>query len=75
MINLERNNEALYKIAAKFRILRRKAGLDQKTVSKAVGYNIGEIETARINITINSLERLCTYYGVTLDEFFEDIDL
>lgn len=75
MINLERNNEALIMIAAKFRILRRKAGLAQKTVVKDTGLNIGNIEAARSNINITTLERLCRYYGLTLEEFFEDIDL
>lgn len=75
MINLERNIEALEKIAAKLRLLRRKAGLQQKTVSDETGLNIGHFETARKNITLSSLERLCDYYGITLKEFFKDIDL
>lgn len=75
MINLERNNEALLKIAAKFRILRRKKGLAQKAVSKDTGLNIGNIEAARLNMNITTLERLCRYYGLTLEEFFDDIDL
>ncbi len=75
MINLERNNDVLLKIAAKFRILRRKAGLAQKAVAKDTGLNIGNIEAARSNINITSLELLCRYYGVTLDEFFDDMDL
>lgn len=75
MINLERNNEALFKIAAKLRILRLKAGLRQKTVTDDLGLNIGQIETAKKNVTLTTLERLCSYYGLTLDEFFSDIDL
>ena len=35
MINQERINDALLKIGAMFRILRRKAGLTQRAVSKA----------------------------------------
>lgn len=75
MINLERNNEALFKIAAKLRILRLKAGLRQKTVTDDLGLNIGQIETAKKNVTLTTLERFCSYYGLTLDEFFSDIDL
>lgn len=75
MINLERNEEALQKIAAKLRLLRRKAGLLQKTVSKETGLNMGHIEGAKQNITLTTLERLCSYYDLTLDEFFKDIDI
>lgn len=75
MIEQERLNEVLLKIGAKFRILRRKTGLDQKSVAKATGLNIGNIEAARSNINITTLERLSKYYGLTLDEFFDDIDL
>lgn len=75
MINLERNNDALQKIAAKLRLLRRKAGLLQKSVSAETGLNMGHIEGARKNITLTTLQRLCDYYGLTLKEFFSDIDL
>lgn len=75
MINLERNEDALRKIAAKLRILRRNAELKQKEVSKETGLNIGNIEAAKINPNITSLEVLCRYYGLTLEEFFDDIDL
>lgn len=75
MINLERNNEVLLKIGAKFRILRRKAGLDQKSVCNDTGLNIGNIEAARTNFNITTLECLCDYYGLTLEAFFDDIEI
>lgn len=75
MINQERINEALLKIGAKFRILRRKAGLTQRAVSKDTGFNIGHIEAGKKNINITTLEFLCDYYGLTLKEFFSDISI
>ena len=51
MLDLERNNEILQKIAAKLRLLRRKAGLLQKTVSAETGLNMGHLEGARKNVT------------------------
>ena len=75
MLDLERNNEILQKIAAKLRLLRRKAGLLQKTVSAETGLNMGRVEGARKNVTLTTLERLCEYYYITLDEFFKDIDI
>lgn len=57
MLDLERNNEILQKIAAKLRLLRRKAGLLQKTVSAETGLNMGHLEGARKNVTLTTLER------------------
>lgn len=75
MINHERTTEALLKIGAKFRILRRKAGLSQREVSKDTGFNIGHIEGGKKNINITTLEYLCDYYGQTLKSFFDDLGL
>lgn len=75
MKNQERIDDALLKIGAKFRILRRKAGLNQRDVSKDTGVNIGHIEAGKKNFTITTLESLCDYYGLNLKEFFDDIGL
>lgn len=75
MKNSERSSEALKKIAAKLRILRRDAGLGQKEVSAATGLNIGRLEAGSRNITLSTLNRLCEYYGTTIKEFFRDVDL
>lgn len=47
----------------------------QKTVSAETGLNMGHLEGARKNVTLTTLERLCEYYNITLDEFFKDIDI
>lgn len=75
MMNQDLINEALLKIGAKFRILRRKGGLTQRAVSKDTGFNIGHIEAGKKNINITTLEFLCDYYGLTLKEFFSDISV
>ena len=33
----------------------------------------GKIETARYNITVSTLSKLCNYYGITLKEFFDKL--
>lgn len=75
MISQERLDNALLKIAFKLRILRRKLGQTQREASKATGQNIGNIEAGKLNINISTLDLLCKYYGLTLVEFFDDIDL
>lgn len=75
MLEPQQTDEILLKIAAKLRLLRRKAGLLQKTVSAETGLNMGHLEGARRNVTLTTLERICAYYGITLDEFFKDIEI
>lgn len=75
MISPERLNDVLLKIAFKFRTLRRKSGKTQREVTKATGQNIGNIEAGKLNINISTLDLLCKYYGLTLEEFFDDIGL
>lgn len=69
------NEEALRRIAAKFANLREQRGVFQNDVAMEIGLNIGLIETGRGNITLNTIERLCRYYGITPAEFFKDLQL
>lgn len=75
MISPERLNNVLLKIAFKLRTLRRNSGQTQREVIKATGQNIGNIEAGKLNINISTLHLLCKYYGLTLEEFFDDIGL
>ena len=75
MISQDRLDNALLKIAFKFRILRPKTGQTQREVSKATGQNIGSVEAGKLNMNISTLDLLCNYYGLTLEEFFEDIEV
>lgn len=70
-----RNDEALRMIAEKFKELRRQTGKLQKEVERDTGVNVGYVEAAQYNLSIKTLERLCRYYGVTLAEFFEGLDI
>lgn len=55
--------------------LRKERGLLQVAVVKDTGLNIGRIEAAMSNISVTSIEKLCRYYGVTLEEFFDGLEL
>lgn len=69
------DEEALRLIARKLAALREQRGVFQKVVARATGLNVGLIETGRRNITVYSLDRLCRYYGITLTEFFKELEL
>lgn len=70
-----KNKVALLKIAARAKAVRKAAGLDQKTVAQSTGVNVGCIEAGQTNFTIRVFEKLCKYYGLTLAEFFKELDL
>lgn len=73
--NHVRNDAALAKIADGMRELRRAAGKGQKEVTRETGINIGNIEAGLFNVTLGTIDRLCRYYGVTMVEFFEGLEL
>ena len=61
-------------IAGRLKELRAEKGVSQETVYEDTGVHIGKIETARYNITVSTLSKLCNYYGITLKEFFNELD-
>lgn len=69
-----RDTTLLEAIAGRLKELRIAKGVSQETVYEDTGIHIGKIETARYNITVSTLSRLCNYYGITLKEFFDTLD-
>lgn len=68
-----RDTTLLEAIAGKLKELRVAKGVSQETVYEDTGIHIGKIETARYNITVSTLSKLCNYYGITLKEFFDKL--
>ncbi len=66
-----RDTMLLEAIAGRLKELRAEKGVSQETVYEDTGVHIGKIETARYNITVSTLSKLCNYYGITLKEFFD----
>ena len=67
-----RDTTLLEAIAGRLKELRVAKGVSQETVYEDTGIHIGKIETARYNITVSKLSKLCNYYGITLKEFFNE---
>lgn len=70
-----RKDAELRAIAARLRKMREESGKFQKDVARETGMNMGDIEAARYNISVTTLDRLCRYYGTTMAEFFEGLGL
>ena len=69
-----RDTMHLEAIAGRLKELRAKKGVSQEIVYEDTGIHIGKIETARYNITVSTLSKLCNYYGTSLKEFFNELD-
>lgn len=53
--------------------LRKQKGVSQQDVYNDTEIHIGRIEANRVNVTVNTLSELCSYFGTTLREFFEGL--
>lgn len=68
------NDKLLHSIAIRLKQLRSERGYTQEVVTDRTGVNIGLYEVGTTNITIVLLSVLCEFYGVTLEEFFQNIE-
>lgn len=72
MVNPRRYDmDVMRAVAERLREIREGKKLSQRDVYIDTEINIGWIETGQRNPTISTLSRLCSYYGVSLKEFFD----
>ncbi|WP_300286449.1 helix-turn-helix transcriptional regulator [uncultured Alistipes sp.] len=68
----DRDNAFLEYIARKCKQLRAEKGVSQEAVYEDTHLHIGKIETAKKNLTVSSLSKLCNYFNVSLIDFLKD---
>ena len=68
-----RNQKLLQQIGKRIQALRMEANMTQEEFYHDTGIHLGRIETAQTNLTISSLDAICKYFDISLDEFFKDI--
>ena len=72
---LNQKDEILLKaIAAEIRRIRLSKGLSQETIYLDTEIHCARLEQGRLNVTVGTLKRLCDYFGLTLSEFFKEIE-
>ncbi|PVD53819.1 XRE family transcriptional regulator [Terrimonas sp.] len=64
----------LQKIAIVIKELREKKGLTQEAVYNDINIHIGRIETAKANLSVSTLSKICEYFNVSLSDFFKKIE-
>lgn len=68
----EVNKELLAKISMRIKELRKIKGVSQEAFITDTGINISRIESCKSNFSITTMEKICSYLGVTLEEFFSE---
>jgi transcriptional regulator with XRE-family HTH domain len=69
-----KNNILLKKIAIRIKELRQKNNITQEDFYNDTDIHIGRIEQGHLNITVSTLDQICKYFGITLQEFFENFN-
>lgn len=70
LVAKQHNNELHKLIALRLKTLRKLHGVTQEDVLNDTGIHIARIEAGKLDITVTTLERLCNYFEVSLEEFF-----
>lgn len=68
-----KNDELIKQIVLLIKQLREERGLTQEDVYNDTGIHIARIETARVNVSISTLQALANYFELTLESFFQRI--
>ena len=68
-----RDQELLQRIALKLKQLREKKGVSQEQMYNETDIHIARIETAKVNVSVSTLSKLCEYFEISLSEFFKQI--
>lgn len=68
-----RNDKLLKLIALRIKELRLEKDISQEDFYIDTNIHIARIETAKINLSISTLNAICEYFDITLREFFKDI--
>lgn len=72
-VALQRDKILLGKIVLRLKSLRNEKGVSQEKVLLDTGVHIGRIESEKVNVSIDTLKRLCNYFEISLSEFFSKI--
>jgi len=66
------DEKVLEKIRTALKKLRKDNGVGIEDFYNDTGIHIGRVETAKSNITITTLNKICKYYQLSIKKFFTD---
>ena len=68
-----RNDKLLKLIALRIKELRSGKDISQEDFYLDTNIHIARIETAKINLSISTLNAICEYFDISLKDFFNDL--
>ena len=68
------DEKLIVEVRKRLRQIREDRGLSQDIVDYDIDTNTSRIERGKVNITISTLSKLCSYYNISLKDFFHGID-
>lgn len=68
-----KNSILIRKMADRIKVLRAKKGVTQEEFYNDTGIHLGRIESGDSNITVSTLDAICKYFDVTLEQFFKGL--
>ena len=68
-----KNQVLLKKIAQRIKSIREKKQITQEQFYYDTGIHLGRIETGTMNISVSTLDAICQYFDISLEEFFKGI--
>jgi len=71
-VKRHRNKELLIKAAKRIKKMREQQGITQEEFYNDTGINVGRIERGVNDLTLCTLERICEYFGIPFNEFFNE---
>ena len=72
MSQQRKNTKLLQAVANRLKSIRASQELSQEIVFNDTQIHIARIETAKANVSISTLNDLCLYYHITLQDFFAE---
>ena len=61
------------KVALRIKQIREQNSVSQDTFYVDTNIHIGRIESGEMNLTIETLHKICNYFDISLTEFFKEI--
>jgi transcriptional regulator with XRE-family HTH domain len=69
-----RNDKLLRLIALKIKELRLQRNITQEDFYNDTTIHIARIETGKVNITVSTIKAICSYFNISLGEFFSKVE-
>lgn len=70
-MNRQSNKKLLLSFAQRIKELRKEKDITQEVFYNDTGINIGRIERAIRDFSVSTLDSICNYLGVSMEEFFK----